>query len=93
MTCRPLYTTVSYGYHSYCHHGYSNHGYNHHGYSDWCPICSHSLSLCAASSCDQRGVLSFLLSSGSDPSIRDSDGCTAGEVAGDQATRDLFTQN
>ena len=46
--------------------------------------------LSTASSCDQVDVVTYLLSKGADPSIKDCDDLTPAQVAGDPSTRQLF---
>lgn len=47
-------------------------------------------SISLASSCDQGDVVSFLLSNGADPTIKDCDELTPVQVAGEPSTKQLF---
>lgn len=54
------------------------------------PLTSFHPSLPLASSCDQCDVVTFLLSNGADPTIKDCDDLTPMQVAGEPSTKQLF---
>ena len=55
----------------------------------WTLLCTHA-PLFLAASCDQIDVVSYLLSNGADPTIRDCDDLIPVQVAGEQSTKQLF---